>query len=138
MKRISRLLIFICLILLLSTSATFGTVSSTPNIKPFAENYVKASASISLSDSTVKVSGIIIGKVGQTTKTSIHLYLQQYKSGRWVSIDDWTSTANVYSVSLIKTKVVAKGYKYRTKAVCTAYIGSTEETVTKYSESVNY
>ena len=138
MRKLKRMLTSVGLILLLSVSTVFGAAISTPEIKPMAENYSKASASISLSGSSAKVSGQIIGRAGKTTKTSIHLYLQQYKNGSWVNVDDWTSSGDTVTRSLSKTKTVTKGYKYRTKAVCAAYVGSDKETVTKYSQEIRY
>ena len=138
MRKLKILLTSMCLILILSASTAFGAIASAPELEPMAENYLGATASIKLSGSTVKVHGAIDGKIGKTTKTSVHLYLQQYKSGKWVSIADWTTTVNADSASLSKSKTVTKGYKYRAKAVCAAYVGSDKETVTKYSNAVSY
>ena len=138
MRRIRIAITSICLIMLLSVTTAFGAIASTPDILPMAANYMAASASISLSGSAVKATGTITGKIGQTTKTSINLYLQQYRNGSWVTIGNWTSAGNTESRSLSKSKTVIKGYKYRAKAVCTAYVGSDKETVTKYSKSISY
>lgn len=138
MRRIRIAITSICLIMLLSVTTAFGAIASTPDIQPMAANYMAASASISLSGNTAKVTGTITGKIGQTTKTSINLYLQQYRNGSWVTIDNWTSSGNTESRLLSKSKTVTKGYKYRAKAVCTAYVGSDKETVTKYSKSISY
>lgn len=138
MRSLKLLLMSMCLIMLLSVSTVFGSITFVPELEPMAENYLGATASITMSGSTAKVHGAIEGKIGQTTKTSVHLYLQQYKSGKWVSIADWTTTVNADSASLSKSKTVIKGYKYRAKAVCAAYIGSNKENVTKYSKSVSY
>ena len=127
-----------CLVLLLAASTAFGAVSSASDVELMAENYSTASATISISGSSVKVESQIIGRAGKTTKTSIHLYLQQYKNGSWVNVDDWTSTGATVARQLSKTKTVTKGYKYRAKAVCTAYVGSDKEKVTKYSSTVSY
>ena len=127
-----------CLVLLLAASTAFGAVSSASDVELMAENYSTASATISISGSSVKVESQIIGRAGKTTKTSIHLYLQQYKNGSWVNVDDWTSSGNTVARSLSKTKKVTKGYKYRARAVCAAYVGSDKETVTKYSSTVIY
>ena len=116
----------------------FGSAAFASNTEPMATNYVTASASISITGSTVKTSGAVVGVLGKTTKTAIHLYLQQYRNGRWESIDDWRSSGNTESRSLSKSKIVTKGYTYRTKAVCSAYIGSSKETVTKYSNAISY
>lgn len=133
-----KVMLTVCLVLLLTAQVAFGAVSSTPDIELMAENYSSASATISLSGNTAEVTGKIIGRAGKTTKTSIHLYLQQYKNGSWVNVDDWTSTGDTVARQLSKTKTVTKGYKYRAKAVCAAYVGSNKETVTKYSVTVEY
>ena len=133
-----KVMLTVCLVLLLTAQVAFGAVSSTPNIELMAENYSSASATISLSGNTAEVTGKIIGRAGKTTKTSIHLYLQQYKNGSWVNVDDWTSTGATVARQLSKTKTVTKGYKYRAKAICAAYVGSDKETVTKYSGTIIY
>lgn len=138
MRKIRITITVLCFIMLLSVTTAFGAITSAPDIQPMAANYMAASASISLSENTVKANGTITGKLGQTTKISINLYLQQYRNGSWVTIDNWTSSGNTESRSLSKSKTVTKGYKYRAKAVCTAYVGSDKETVTKYSKSISY
>lgn len=138
MRKIRITITVLCFIMLLSVTTAFGAITTAPDIQPMAANYMAASASISLSENTVKANGTITGKLGQTTKTSINLYLQQYRNGSWVTIDNWTSSGNTESRSLSKSKTVTKGYKYRAKAVCTAYVGSDKETVTKYSKSISY
>jgi len=130
--------ISVCIAMLCSTASAFATISEVPEAGVYANNYLSASASISLSSGTATVSGKITGIAGQTTKTSVHLYLQQYKSGSWQTVKDWTSTGSTMSRSLSKSKSVTKGYKYRAKAVCQAYVGSKVEKVTKYSKTVSY
>ena len=133
-----KVMLTVCLVLLLTAQVAFGAVSSTPDIELMAENYSSASATISLSGSKAEVTGTIVGRAGKTTKTSVHLYLQQYKNGSWINVDDWTSTGATVARQLSKTKTVTKGYKYRAKAVCAAYVGSDKETVTKYSKSISF
>ena len=116
MRKIRITITVLCFIMLLSVTTAFGAITSAPDIQPMAANYMAASASISLSENTVKANGTITGKLGQTTKTSINLYLQQYRNGSWVTIDNWTSSGNTESRSLSKSKTVTKGYKYRAKA----------------------
>jgi hypothetical protein len=138
MRKFKTLVISVCLIMLLTSSVVFGAVTSVTDIETMAENYSTVSAFISLSGNSVEVTGKIIGRAGKTTKTSIHLYLQQYKNGSWVNVDDWTSSGDTVARQLSKTKTVTKGYKYRAKAVCVAYVGSDKETVTKYSTTISY
>lgn len=129
--RTLKILLTACLVLLLTVSNAFGAVSPVPDVKLMAENYSTASATISISGNAVKVGSQIIGRAGKTSKTSIHLYLQQYKNGRWENVDDWTSTGATAARQLSKTKAVTKGHKYRAKAVCTAYVGSDKEIMTR-------
>ncbi len=138
MRKFKTLVISVCLIMLLTSSVVFGAVTSVTDIETMAENYSTVSAFISLSGNSVEVTGKIIGRAGKTTKTSIHLYLQQYKNGSWVNVDDWTSSGDTVARQLSKTNTVTKGYKYRAKAVCVAYVGSDKETVTKYSTTISY
>lgn len=132
-----KVLLTACLVLLLAASTAFGAVSSASDVELMSENYSMASATISISGNSVKVESQIIGRAGKTTKTSINLYLQQYKNGSWVNVDNWTSLGDTVARSLSKTKKVTKGYKYRAKAVCTVYVGSDKETVTKYSSTIS-
>lgn len=136
MFRRTSVLILICLIFIFSGIPTFAATVPSPDAEINAENYRSASAKLSITNSTATVSATIIGVTGKTTKTSIYLYLQQYKGGTWVNLESWSSVGNTVTRTLSKTKVVSKGYKYRTKAVCRAYVGSTVETITKYSASI--
>lgn len=131
-------IICMCFILLTSASNVFGAATNVASAEIMVNNYVTAIAHISINGNTANVSGKITGVLGKTTKTSIHLYLQQYKNGSWVNIDDWTSSGNTASRSISKTRIVTKGYKYRAKAVCSAYAGNDKEIVTKYSSALNY
>lgn len=139
MKRRIKLVIFISCFLMISTSAVASAaIIEEPTYGTKAVNYSSASASISFSDGTATCPGKIRGIAGKTTKTSVHLYLQKYVNGNWINVADWTSSGNTVNRVLTKTKSVSKGYKYRSKAVCYAYIGSSSEKVTKYSSAVNY
>lgn len=139
MRGISRIaLALICAFLLASYGTAYATTDPLPDAEAYATNYLLASAGRSISGGTAAASAKITGKVGKTTKTSVHMYLQQYKGGKWTNVADWASSGNTVSRSISKTKSVTKGYKYRTKAVCYAYAGSSSEKVTKYSKTVSY
>ncbi len=104
-----------------------------------AEYYFSASAGLTISSSGMaEAKGKLTGLTGVTTKTTVHLYLQRYKDGKWENVDDWLSTGETVNRSLTKSKQVIKGYKYRAKASCYAYSGTKYEHVTKYSSAVNY
>ena len=101
--------------------------------------HTSAKATLSISSTGVSTAtGEITGVLGVTTKTTVHLYLQQYKSGKWVDVDDWLVSETSDSTFVSKSVSVEKGYKYRAKASCYAYAGSKSEHVTKYSAEVKY
>ena len=139
MRRKVILLLLVCLMFAVGSTSAFAAIASPPDVEINAENYRSASAQLAITDGKAKASATIIGLVGKTTKTTITLYLQQYKDGKWVNVNtvDWKNSGTV-TCSITKSKSVSKGYKYRTKAVCKAYIGSKSETVTKYSSTVSF
>lgn len=138
MKKIIVLFICLCMVLACSFTTVSGAVEGVNNISPMAENYINASASISRTGSNVRATGMINGKIGKTTKTEINLYLQKYLRGKWLNVGEWSSSGFTENRTLSKTVSVKKGYKYRTMAVCSAYAGSNKETITKYSQTIDY
>lgn len=138
MKKIIVLLICLCMLLACSFTTVFGTAEGADNIFPMAENYINASASISRTGSNIRATGTINGKIGKTTKTEIHLYLQKYLRGKWLNVSEWSSSSATETSALSKTVSVKKGYRYRTKAVCSAYAGNNKETVIRYSQTLDY
>lgn len=139
MRRNKKVIIAVLCILMLGICTVVSTAAEKkPPDGTNATNHSSASATLSISGGKAECSGKIRGIIGKTTKTSIHLYLQKYTDGTWKNVDDWTSSGDTVNRTLTKTKSVSKGYKYRTKAVCRAYIGSKSEKVTKYSSAVSY
>lgn len=96
MKRTITALLVACVLLFSSISvasaAIFGSVA------PMAENYLDAEARLKIVSGTATVSGNMNGKMGITTKVTVHLYLQQYKDGKWVDYDDWLESKNRYTI----------------------------------------
>lgn len=137
MRRKAIMLLLVCLMLAIGSASAFAAAEPFPDVEINAENYNSASATITIADGKAKASATILGLVGKTTKTTITLYLQQYKGGEWVNVDSWKNSGTV-TCSITKSKSITKGCKYRTKAVCKAYIGSKSEKVTKYSGSVSF
>lgn len=131
-------LMLVCLLFAIGSVSAFAATEQPPDVEINAENYNSASAKLTISDGKATASATIIGIVGKTTKTTITLYLQQYKDGKWVNVNttNWKNNGTV-TCSITKSKSVTKGSKYRAKAVCKAYIGTNVETVTKYSSSIS-
>lgn len=92
------------------------------------------------SSGTATCTGKVTGYQGTTTKVEIYLYLQQYKSGSWVTVQNgsWYASFNTYQGTLQKQLGVTRGYQYRVKASYYAYSGSACESLTDYSDIVPY
>ena len=130
--------LMISLLIIFSVMPSYAAVRE-PDVEPMALYYLSAQASISISSNgTAEAIGKITGIAGVTTKTTVHLYLQQYKNGKWVDIGDWLDSGETVNRTLTKQNTVEKGYKYRAKASCYAYSGTKSEHVTKYSAEVYY
>ncbi len=126
--------------LLVSTMAISVSAATNEggNAEIMSTYYRSANAFLNISGGEATAKGNIYGYAGVTTKTTVHLYLQRYKDGKWENVDDWLSTGETVNRSLTKSKQVTKGYKYRAKASCYAYSGTKYEHVTKYSTAVSY
>ena len=136
MKRTITVLLVACV--LIFSSLTVASASMSDIIAPMADNYRSVYADLKITSGEATVSAKMNGKIGITTKVTIHLYLQQYKDGKWVDYDDWTKTEKGVNCTLSETVSVPKGYTYRAKASCYAYAGSKSEHVIKYSSEVKY
>ena len=136
MKRTITVLLVACV--LIFSSLTVASASMSDIIAPIADNYRSVYADLKITSGEATVSAKMNGKIGITTKVTIHLYLQQYKDGKWVDYDDWTKTEKGVNCTLSETVSVPKGYTYRAKASCYAYAGSKSEHVIKYSAEVKY
>lgn len=136
MKRTITVLLVACV--LLFSSLTVASASMFDVIAPMADNYSNINVNLDIASGKAEVSATLYGRIGVTTKATIHLYLQQYKDGKWEDYDDWLKSENATSCALSKTINIPKGYTYRAKASCYAYAGSKSEHVTKYSSEVKY
>ncbi|MEE0742293.1 MAG: hypothetical protein U0M21_08450 [Emergencia sp.] len=138
-KKVCMLCIMLCFAMAGSYGIVYAGEAEDSGIEPYAQNYQSVTANISSSSAgTIKATGIIVGKVGYTTKLSAQLSLQRYSGRGWITVGTWTETTNDSVLAMSKTKAVPKGYKYRTKAVFTAYAGTKSEKITKYSGTLSY
>lgn len=130
-------ILFLLFVFVLSYT-TFAYAAVSDNVSVMAENYRSAGVDLSISSGTATVKGSLTGIVGTTTTATVHLYLQQYNDGEWTNYEDWLESKDGANCTVTKTISVAKGYKYRAKASCYAYVGSKSEHVTRYSSEVTY
>lgn len=112
--------------------------SNNSSISPCMDYISRANSNIYISDGKATISCSVYGYQGITTSVKIDAKLQQYKNGKWVSIDTFSKESNSYRVSINETSSITKGYKYRVQAVVKAYSGSLVETRTVTSSEVKY
>lgn len=138
-KKVCMLCMMLCFAMVSSYGVVYAGEAEDSGIEPYAQYYQSVTANIASSSAgTITAIGIIVGKVGYTTKVSTQLYLQRYSGRGWITVASWSKTVNGVATTLEKTKAVPKGYKYRTKAVFTAYAGTKSEKITKYSGTLSY
>ena len=107
-------------------------------VSPCMDYISRANSNIYISDGKATISCSVYGYQGITTRVKIDAKLQQYKNGKWVSIDTFSNENNSYRVSINETSSITKGYKYRVQATVKAYSGSLVETRTVTSSEAKY
>ena len=112
--------------------------SNNSSISPCMDYISRANSNIYISDGKATISCSVYGYQGITTRVKIDAKLQQYKNGKWVSIDTFSNENNSYRVSINETSSITKGYKYRVQATVKAYSGSSVETRTVTSSEAKY
>ena len=84
--------------------------------EPKSAYYTSAYANLSISSSgTATSKGIVVDKPNITTRITIHLYLQKYSGGKWITYKDWSGEKKGYTYTFPKSSSIGHG-KYRMKA----------------------
>jgi len=108
-------------------------------ISPYMNYIAQANGSLYIdSNGVATVKSSVYGYQGTTTRVEISANLQQYQSGRWVTIKTFTAESDSHRTSLSNTYNVTKGYSYRVQATIKAYCGSSVETRTVTSSEATY
>lgn len=127
------------------TQALAAEIDTTPSsvasfaIAPRMDYIAQAKGSLYIDSNgvaTVKCS--VYGYDNLATRVEISANLQQYKSGRWVTLKNFTAESDSHSTSLSETYSISKGYSYRVQASIKAYSGSKLETQTVTSSEATY
>ena len=144
-KRISSLAL--CFVMLCSSGVqVFAAVSNVTapsaeqySISPYMNYIAQANGTLYInSNGVATVDCDVYGYQGTTTRVEISANLQQYKSGRWVTIKTFTAASNSHRTNLSETHSISKGYSYRVQASIKAYSGSSAESRTVTSSEVKY
>lgn len=112
-----------------------GTFTITPRM-----NYiVQANGSLYIdSKGVATVKCAVYANDSLTTRVKISANLQQYKSGRWVTLKTFTAESDSHRTSLSESYSISKGYSYRVQASIKAYSGPASETQTVTSSEAEY
>lgn len=135
-----------CLIFIAcGTQALAAEIHTTPSsvanfvIAPRMDYIAQAKGSLYIDSNgvaTVKCS--VYGYDNLATRVEISANLQQYKSGRWDTLKNFTAESDSHSTSLSETYSISKGYSYRVQATIKAYSGSASESRTVTSSEATY
>ena len=133
----SVLLIAFCLsVCLLSASASDADVPAGED-PPIDLQYIsQSSCTLSISGGSATASSYVKGFNGTTTQCSITLKLQKKVLFWWFTVETWEKTAQSYQTSLTATCTVTSGQTYRAVADITAWSGSSSESTTRTSATV--
>lgn len=137
----------LCALLLFSNGTpVFATTydTATPSVASFAvsprmDYIAQANGRLYIdSDGIATVSCSVYGYQGTTTRVEISASLQQYKDGKWVTLETYTAEADSHRTNLSETYKLSKGYSYRVRATIKAYSGSSSETRSVTSSEATY
>lgn len=125
-----------CFMLCASSVQVFAAtpIAKAPSIASFTilpcmDYIAQANANLYIdSNGVATVKSSVYGYQGTTTRVEISANLQQYKSGRWVTLKTFTAESDTHRISLSNTCSVTKGYTYRVQATIKAYSNSFVET----------
>ncbi len=134
-KRI--LALVMCLVLMCGTGLIASAETVDSQVQP-RYNYTNI-ISATLTDSSGKAmcAGNVTGYNGTTTKIVLTVTLQKKTLLWWSKVEEWTTTANTYYATLVKTATVNSG-THRVKVEAKVYAGSNYETVDCTSKTYTF
>ncbi len=95
-----------------------------------------AKCDLVISGATASISSSVRGTYGSTTKCEIELKLQKKVLFWWTTVETWNKTSLSYQTSLNITHAVDSGKTYRAVAAVTVWNGSSSESATVTTVSV--
>lgn len=142
MKTSFRIVALVLMLTVLCTACILAVFASSPDTATEesipAKNQIiqQINCDLRISGSTAVLLSDVKGTAGSTTKCEIELKLQKKFMFWWTTVETWNKTALSYQTSLNATHSVESGKTYRAVAVCTVWNGSSSETATAASASV--
>lgn len=128
-----------------STQALAAEINTAPvsvgtfTITPRMDYIVQANGSIYVdANGVATVKCAVYANDNLATRVEISANLQQYKNGRWITLETFTAESDSHRTNLTETYSVSKGYSYRVQATIKAYSGSASESRTVTSSEATY
>ena len=91
------------------------------------------------SDGTARMTSVVTGYKGTTTKIKVIIDLQKYSGGSWKRVKTYMDVEDTWYALIEHTySGLDKGYTYRMKCTYTVYSGSNYDKFTLYSKQVTY
>lgn len=91
------------------------------------------------SDGTARMTSVVMGYSGTTTKIKAIIDLQKYSGGSWKRVKTYMDVEDTWYAAIEHTySGLDKGYTYRMKCTYTVYSGSNYDKFTLYSKQVTY
>jgi len=114
------------------------TMEGTPSYLRWS-NVASISAGFGISGGTAKASTFVQG-YSKITTIVVYTYFQKKVNGSWQNLSYVSDkkSVNYINISRSTSSGIVKGYTYRARISIYAYVGSTYENITVYTNEVSY
>ena len=134
-KRI--LALVMCVVLMCGTGLIANAETTENQVQPRYSYTNTISATLTNSGGKAMCAGDVNGYDGMTTKIVLTVTLQKKTLLWWSKVEEWTTTANTYYATLVKTVAVDSG-THRVKVEAKVYAGSNYENVDCTSKTYTF
>ncbi len=131
------LALVMCLVLVCGTGLVASAETVDNQVQPRYSYTSGISATLTESSGKAMCGGNVNGYNGTTTKIVLTMTLQKKTLLWWSKVDEWTTTANTYYATLVKTVAVDSG-THRVKVEAKVYAGSNYENVDCTSKTYTF
>ena len=104
-------------------------------ITPYMTYISDSSCALTIGGGKASVTASVYGYLGQATKCSVSVDLQEQIGTGWKTIGTWSNSKDGDRVSTSGIKAVTKGKTYRVKAIMTVWAGAASESKTVLTNS---
>ncbi len=134
------MLVILCVLLLFSNTVwavDWDGTSTEGAITPYMTLIKNSKADLDIYFGRAEIKCVLRGYSG-VDYVEIYAELQQYRNGRWQTVDTFSMESNFSEAYLNESCSVVEGYSYRVRATMRAYSGSSSERDVVFSDTVMY